>query len=78
MIPGRISGKQNETPEQCLAREVRAIEGQRRRNAEGQRDRHRRKSNQQAVQDGSPDGLVGKEDAIPVQSQVARRKSADA
>ena len=48
---GQDQRQQDEPAEQRFAREVGAIERQRCRDAEGQRNRHRRKSNQQTIQD---------------------------
>src|ERR1019366_4856641 len=68
--------QQHQPPEQRLAGKLRPVESQRCRNPKRQRDRHRRERHLQAVQHRIPDRPVREQDAIPIEREVMRWKSA--
>src|SRR5262249_42583684 len=74
--PGQNQRKQDQATEESFARKMGTIQGQGRRNPEAERDRNGRNRHQQAVEDGCPDGIVAEQSAIPIQSEIVRRKSA--
>ena len=75
--PGQNQRQQHQPAKQRLPGKLRAIQRQRGRDAERQRDRHGSQCYLQAVQDRIPDRPIGKQDAVPVEREVVRRKSAD-
>ena len=75
---GQDERQQYQSPEQRFAGKLRSIERERCWHAERKRDRHRRKCHLQAVQHRIPDRPIREQDAIPIERQVMRRKSADA
>ncbi len=77
MIPGKINGSSTSRRNRAFAGKLCAIQRQRCRNAKCQRYRHGGECDLQAVEDGVPDRAIGKQHAVPVESEVMRRKSAD-
>src|SRR5216683_1565856 len=68
----------NEAAEEGFSREIRAIEGERGQQTEGQRERHAASSHHQAINDGIPNRGVAEKLSIPIEREMAGRETADA
>jgi len=75
---GKDEREKYEATKESFAGELRAVEGEGRGDSEGEGDDHSSSCDEQAVEDGIPDGSVVEEDAIPVEREVVRRKASDA
>ncbi len=75
---GKDEREKYEATKESFAGELRAVEGEGGGDPEGQGDEHGRGRDEQAVEDGIPDGSVVEEDAIPVEREVVGREAADA
>ena len=74
---GKNEREENEAAEERFAGKAGAIERERGEQAERERKSDGAAGDDEAVEDGIPDGAVGEELAIPIEREMLRRKSAD-
>jgi len=74
---GKNEREKNEPTEEGFAREAGAVEGEGRKQAQSERKCNGAGRNDEAIEDGVPDGAISEELAIPVEGEMLRRKSAD-
>src|SRR5580698_10860664 len=75
--PGQNQGQQHDSPEERFPWELSAVECKCGGHAEGQCNRHGHDRNFEAVEDGIPNGPVGKQRAKPIEGEMVRRESAN-
>ncbi len=75
---GENQREKNQAAEESFAGEVGAVERERRKQAEGEREGDAGGGDEEAVDDGVPDGGVAEQLAIPVEREVTRGKASDA
>jgi hypothetical protein len=74
---GKNEREKNETAEDGFSWEISAVEGESGEKAKGKRKEHCGYGDEEAVEERIPDGRVAEELAIPIESEMFRRKSAD-
>jgi hypothetical protein len=75
---GEDQREKYEATEERFAWEAGAVEGERGEEAQRERERYGSGGDEEAVEDGVPDGAVREKLAIPVERQMLWRESADA
>src|SRR4029077_3638771 len=75
---GENQWEQDQAAEEGFAGEAGAVERERSEQAEGEGERDAGGGDEEAVDDGVPDGSVAEKPAVPVERELARRESADA